>query len=316
MPERPRRSLRPALPLQPLLRRDAALLALRNGTLHLALSARQVLTVDNASLELVDWLLLLDGTTHLDAALAAAPVPESDARYLLAELDRGGFLAEANEGLLFRHDEAAPTDALRLAQQARAGSCRSTGRPHARGGDLVLWLRGDRDWTQPLQRALALPGLRVQPDGSGTPDLVVVMAAALDPAAESAAAMAMAKGTPHVCIAVSAVDAVMMPLTLPGRTACRRCWALRRDNRVADWPAWTYGGRLPDPPRLPVHHRAMVLGLVVEHLLSVLPVLRDPEDPHLRSTASLERYLDLRRATVEVVALDSHPSCGCIRSAA
>ena len=314
MPSNAARSRNPSLPRLPQLRRDAAVLAVRGGVLHLALSARQVLSVANASPELVHWLLLLDGTMHLDDALACAPVSDAEARYLLAELDRGGFLAEANEGLLFRRSETAQHDALRLAQQTRAGASRATGGRPARA-QLTVGLAGEQGWTQALGRALALPGLRVQ-QAAARADLLLVIGDALDPKAQEAGAAALAGGTPHVSVAVSAVDAVMLPLTVPGRTACRRCWALQRDNRVPDWSAWIYAGRQPDPPTLPSHHRALVLALVVEHLLCAVPAVRNPHDPAALAAASVERYLDLRRATVTVEPIRSHPACGCIPRAA
>lgn len=285
------------LPAQPLLRRDAALLCHGSGDVRIALSARQVVTVVGAPARLPEWLESLDGLHSLEQVVAGAPVDPPQARRILTELDRAGMLADADHGMPFRAAGDVQHDALLLADRRRAG----------RRGQRTVAVAGSRRWRSPVCAALRLPGVSVEPGNGDGADLLVIVTDAFDTSGESTAAGAMARGLPHVCAVISAVDAVLLPLTLPGRTACWRCWQLQRDSRTPDWAAWAFRGQRPDEPRLPQHHRALVLGLLVEHTLNALD--------RLDATAT-ERYLDLRKGTVRLRSIEPYPACGCIRLAA
>lgn len=290
------------LPAQPLLRRDAALLVGGEGDLRIALSARRVVTVVQAPAGLAEWLASLNGLRSLSQVLADAPLDEGQARALLAELDRAGLLADANHGVPFRHVADAQHDALRLA-----------GRREAPGMTNQVHVAGSRRWIAPVSSALQVPGIAAGPATPGRCDLTLIVGDAFDPAGSAASGAAMARGVPHVSVQISAVDAALLPLTVPGCTACLRCWQLQRDHRAPDWAVWVLHGDVPDPPLLPNHHRALVLALIVEHTLDALAVLqRNASDP---STAA-ERYLDLRRGSVELRTIGTHPACGCDRRAA
>lgn len=290
------------LPVQPVLRSDAALLTPDNGDLHVALSARHVITVVGAPPGLLEWLNGLDGTMSLAQAIAAAPLDASQATVLLAELDRAGLLADANHGLLFRRAEDEQRDALMLAARTR-GTAASAG-----GSRRVVSVSGSTRWVALVTAALQLPQVSLQDRPDASADLNLIVGGVFDPAAGAAADTAMANGWTHLCVLISAVDAALMPLTVPGLTACRRCWALHRDRRAPDWAGSLHPARRPAPPRLPHHHRALVLGLIVEHTLQALSCLQRP--------TARERYLDLRRGTVELRSIEPHPACGCARAAA
>lgn len=291
------------LPAQPLLRRDAVLIVDGRGDLRIALSARHVVTVVDAPAGLAPWLRRLNGLLGLAQAVAAAPVDEEQAKALLSELGRAGLLADANHGVPFRRSSDEERDALRLAGRA----------PIATTPQRLVSVTGSRRWTPPVTSALQVPGVAA---GHGWPqgaDLVVIVADAFDPAGETASRSAMAAGSPHLSVLISAVDVSLLPLTLPGRTPCLRCWQLQRDLRTPDWGVWASPGAPPDPPLLPTHHRALVLGLIVEHTLAALAALG--AQGHQPSTTP-ERYLDLRRCSVELRQIGAHPACGCIRAAA
>ena len=123
----------------------------------------------------------------------------------------------------------------------------------------------------------------------------------------------MAAGLPQLLIEVSAFDVLLSPLTLPGRTACPRCWSLHTDAREPDWREWLYRGRTPAPPQLPTHHRALVAAVAVDHTLAAAAVLRGAAQPGL---AALERRVDLRSGAVASAPIRPHPACGCLAVAA
>ncbi len=298
------------LPAMPALRRDVAVIARPRQPLLIAASARHVVQVVAPPAGLAEWLAGLDGSHDVAQAVAAAPLPLRDAYFLLRELDRAGLLTDANHGHPFRSRATASRDGLRLAAQARDGAVRrSRPRPEA----TAVGISGDRNWVPVLEAALVGCPEQVRLSTSTDPALLVTIGTTFADGSASARSRAMAGAIPHLDVTVSAFDAVLSPLTVPGRTACYRCWTLRTDRRSGDWAEWTFGGRTPEPPRPPAHHRALIVALAAEHTLAAVDVLRGRLAP---GSAELERVLDLRTATVRARPVGPHPACGCIALAA
>ena len=295
-------------PAMPCLRPDAAVLP-AGGALLIAMSARHVVQIIAPPGRLADWVRSLDGTIQRDDAVAAAPLPPQDAQYLLGELDRAGLLLDGARGLPFRGSAEQQRDALRVAAQTRDGAIRRTQPP---APPTRVRVCGSADWTRPLTAALAACSEDVRLVEGGSAELLVAIGAAFDPRREDAIGAAMASGMPSASIEVSAADAVFSPLTIPGRTACRRCWELTCDDRPEDWAAWLIGGRTPDAPRLPAHHRALVVAMAVERVLLCVGVLRADLLPQ---RAAVDARLDLRTFTLTTSAVAPHPMCGCVQSA-
>ena len=294
------------LPAWPRLRRDVTIIALPLQPLLLAGSGRHVLTVHAPPADLAGWLDGLDGTVSLEQALLAAPLPTEPAQYLLVELSRAGLLIDGNAGRAFAEAEHLQRDALRQAERARDGALPGAGdsRPVAAS------LAAPTQWRRLLGPALRECREQITLVGPGEARLLVTVATPLQ---EPPAASAMAAGLPHLLIEVSAFDVLLSPLTLPGRTACPRCWSLHTDAREPDWREWVYRGRAPAAPQMPTHHRALVTAVAVEHTLAAAAVLRGEAQPGL---AALERRVDLRSGTVVSAPIRPHPACGCLAVAA
>ncbi len=300
----------PILPSQPCLRPDAVVIADAGAPVRIALSARHVVAIDSPPPGLSEWLVSLDGTVPLADASATAPLPPDEALELLGELDRAGLITDASTGLLFRSRESLQSDAVRVAAQARSGAIR---RPAPKAAPSRVWVTGCADWARPLSDAVARCGGATCASDESRADLVVVIADAFDHRSRELASRAMAIGIPHVGVEISAVDAVFTPLTIPGRTACRRCWSLQVEEPADDLPARAFAGRLPEPPRLPAHHRALVLALALEHTLCAGEVLSGGLPP---DQGEQERYLDLRATAIQNRRVQPHPACGCVGLAA
>lgn len=294
------------LPARPQLRRDVAIIARPLQPLLLAGSGRHVLTVHSPPADLAAWLEGLDGTVSLEQALLVAPLPTESAHYLLVELTRAGLLSDGNAGRAFADSAHLQRDALRQNERARDGAL--PGEPGS--SPVAAALAAPAEWTRLLGTALRACPEQITLVGSGQARLLVTVAT---PFREPPAASAMAAGLAQLLIEVSAFDVLLSPLTLPGRTACPRCWALRTDAREPDWREWLYRGRTPAPPQLPTHHRALVTAVAVEHVLAAAAVLRRQAQPGL---AALERRVDLRSGTVASAPIRPHPACGCLAVAA
>lgn len=296
------------LPLRPYLRSDVAVIARPRQPLTIAGSARHVVHVVSPPTGLADWLASLDGAVALGEAVAAAPLPADQAGYLLGELRRAGLLGDANAGRAFSDPAAGQRDALDQAARARDGSIPR----RTEGSPTPVAVRGGDTWAQPLRAGLGSCPAHVRL--TAEPDAVLVVSITTAFAADPDARGRMwAEGAAHLAVVISAYDALLSPLSIPGRTACPTCWSLHTDARHHDWRDWTVGGRPPRPPRLPAHHRALVTAVAVEHILTAAAVLRGEAVPEL---AALERSVDLRAGTVSCRSVSPHPACGCCRAAA
>lgn len=296
------------LPVRPYLRSDVAVIARPRQPLTIAGSARHIVQVVAPPEGLGAWLVALDGTVAAAEATLTAPLPPDQARYLLSELDRAGLLGDANVGRAFSDPSLGQRDALEQAARARDGSLPVS----AAAAPIAVAVRGGEEWARPLRAALgscpAQVRLVAEPDAA----LLVSVATAFGAASDTGGRM-WSGGAAHLALVISAFDALLSPLGIPGRTACATCWSLHTDARHHDWPDWTVGGRPPRPPRLPSHHRALVTAMTVEHILVGAAVLRGEA---LAELASLERTIDLRSGTVSCRSVPPHPSCGCCRAAA
>ncbi len=289
------------LPAWPCLRPDARLIAPPLRPLRLALAPRHVVSIEDPPDGLAEWIAGLDGLSPLDEALDRAPVPSTVAAQLLRELDRAAMLLDANSGRPFRgpSEQAA---ALHLASQARAAD-------RAKGAAPVrVWVRGSEPWRTRLEAALD-PCSGIVRTTNGTPaDLMAIACAPFDAALDQSADLARDLDLPHTAVVVSAVDAVLTPLLLPGRAACHRCWSEQTEGAGDDWDAWQFGRRTVDRPRLPAHQLELVIGLAVEHLLLCAEALRGRLP---LAAAGLERRLDLLHANVTLRRIGAHPGCPC-----
>lgn len=296
------------LPALPHLRGDTAVIARPRQPLLLAGSACHVVTVLSPPPGLTAWLHGLDGTQPLEAALLAAPLPTEAARYLLQELDRAGLLGDGNAGRSFADPAHYQRDALRLADRARDGALPVAPATHP----LPVALRGAAQWVRPLGTALSGCASHVALVAADQARLVVDIdtAFATPGVADRGALLADAA---KLRVAISAFDALFSPLSLPGQTACPRCWSLQTDVRQPDWEDWLYAGRCPQPPHVPTHHRALITAVAVEHILTAAAVLRGAALP---DAAARDRRIDLRAGTVSSAPVAAHPACGCIRRAA
>ena len=278
------------LPAWPCLRPDAQVVAPPRGSLHVALSLRHLVSIENPPAGLAEWLVGLDGLVPLAEAIGNAPVPDEDAAHVLAELDRAGLLADASYGVPFRHVEDEQGDALGLASRARG-----VGHPPPAGR---VWVAGQEPWRSRLASALdGCTGLAYSVAGPPA-DIVAVISGPFQQEPGGATDRADALGIPRLSVKVSAVDAVMSPLDAD----CASC----RGREVADdWGTWLFGGRAAAAPRLPVHHRALVIATAVEHILTAVSTATGGS---LTPRAGYERVVDLRRGTVT---LRQGGSAGC-----
>lgn len=300
----------PLLPYLPCLRRDAVVLNGPDSSIRIASSARHVVTIPDPPDGLVDWLAGLDGSLLLQESLLSCDLPTELLRYMLRELDRAGLLIDANTGQPFRAAGGEQRDALLLARQARDGAVRnSAGSP----APVMVWVRGSSSWTGALTEAIGATSGQLAPSDESKAELMVAIGDSHDESVAAHCDSAAGLGLAHLAVWISAVDAVLSPLMMPGATACRWCCCSMFDERGDDWPTWSYGGRTPERPRLPAHHRALVLALVVEHALIAADVMRGRLDP---GSADRERMLDLRRGTVSVLRRQAHPACNCLGAAA
>ncbi len=201
------------------------------------------MSIENPPDGLAEWIVGLDGLAPLAEAIGNAPVPDEDAAHVLAELDLAGLLIDARRCPV-------PTRRGRAGRRARAGLASSRSRTPSTTGR--VWVAGQEPWRSRL--ASALDGCTGLAYSAAAPpaDLVAVIGGPFQQEPGGATDRADALGIPRLSVKVSAVDAVMSPLDAD----CASC----RGREVADdWSTWLFGGRAAAAPRLPVHHRALVI---------------------------------------------------------
>lgn len=298
--------------VMPHLRPDALVVAPPGEALSIALSAHSEVLVTSPPPGLAAWLGGLDGTRTSEDQLLAAPLPRPAAQSLLLQLQRAGVLLDAARGRVFRDAGRAHRDALAVAATSRNGRARDPQAPPTRIGVLGRGALPDT-----LGQAIAgCPGLTLADQAEC--ELAVLVTDPFDPRTAERADVVASHGLPSVCLAASAVDAALSPVSVPGRSPCWRCWMLdvghRRMGARArlDGAIWGLPGRSPAAPRLPAHHRALVAAVALEHVLRSLELLA-PGAP--ATIPGIERLVDLRRLTVSVRPVAMHPACGCSSSA-
>lgn len=114
-------------------------------------------------------------------------------------------------------------------------------------------------------------------------------------------------GVPYLSVLVSARTAVIGPLTLPGRSACRECIEHTRAQMDPDWPALLTQRehRRREPTPVDGAFAMWVAALAAMHLLQVID--HDDPGPLVNTTLHIDRATrSVRRRTWA-----QHPACAC-----
>lgn len=143
------------------------------------------------------------------------------------------------------------------------------------------------------------------------PDLVILADAEVpEPAVVADVA---GRGIPHLVVRCTAGVGLVGPLVVPGRSACVRCYDLRRAEREPHWAA--LADQLAGHPQQPeVAAAGMAAALAAGQTLLALAQPDLAEHPPACWNATLE--MDAMLGALERSEFQPHPDCGCAASAA